>query len=299
MNSSRKGIILAGGNGTRLSPLTKSVSKQLLPIYDKPMIYYPLYTLMIGDIREILIICKPNDRPSFKNLLGDGSNFGVDIKYASQIHPGGLAEAFLIGEDFIDNHPVTLILGDNLFHGSSLSTQIKEIKEQKSGGTIFAYQVKDPERYGVVEFDNNGNALKITEKPSSPKSNFAITGIYFYDSSVVKKAKTLKPSNRGELEITDLNMLYLKEKSLKVKIFDKGVAWLDTGTYDSLYEASGYIYALQERQGLKISCPEELAWENGWISNQKLNEIAILHGNNEYGKYLMNIHKKATHSIVL
>ncbi|MBO8206820.1 glucose-1-phosphate thymidylyltransferase RfbA [Prochlorococcus marinus XMU1406] len=292
MTINRKGIILAGGNGTRLSPLTKAVSKQLLPIYDKPMIFYPLCTLMQGDIREILIICKPEDKSSFKKILGDGSNFGLNIKYALQKYPGGLAEAFLIGEKFISDQPVTLILGDNLFHGSSLSKQMKIITKQKTGGTIFAYQVKDPERYGVVEFDNNENALEIIEKPSNPKSNYAITGLYFYDGSVVKKAKSLKPSKRGELEITDLNMLYLKEKSLKVEIFDKGVAWLDTGKYDSLYEASGYIYALQERQGLKISCPEEIAWNKGWISGEKFYEIAKNYGDNEYGEYLMDLYRK-------
>ena len=253
----------------------------------------------MSGIREILIICSKCDLESYKKLLNDGKQWGIQFEYAVQEKPEGIAQAFLIAEEFLDGNPCALILGDNLFYGSDLINQLVLVNKNYSDATIFGYQVKDPERYGVVEFDNNGNALEIMEKPSIPKSNFAITGIYFYDSTVVNKAKTLTPSNRGELEITDLNMLYLKEKSLKVEIFDKGVAWLDTGKYDSLYEASGYIYALQERQGLKISCPEELAWENGWISNQKLNEIAHSYGDNEYGKYLINIHDKAIHSRVL
>jgi len=289
MSNNRKGIILAGGNGTRLSPLTKSVSKQLLPVYDKPMIYYPLSTLMLGGIREILIISKPEDGLSFKNLLGTGEDFGIEISYAIQKNPNGLAEAFLIGEKFINNSPVTLILGDNLFHGASLTEQINLQSLNKKGSTIFAYQVKDPERYGVVEFDKNNNVLGIEEKPNSPKSNFAITGIYFYDSTVVEKAKSLSPSKRGELEITDINMLYLNEKKLKVEVLNRGIAWLDTGKYDSLYEASGYVYTLQKRQGLKISCPEEIAWRKGWISKEKLSKIAENYKNNEYGRYLQNL----------
>ena len=289
MFNNRKGIILAGGNGTRLSPLTKSVSKQLLPVYDKPMIYYPLSTLMLGGIREILIISKPEDGSSFKNLLGTGEDFGIEISYAIQKNPNGLAEAFLIGEKFINNSPVTLILGDNLFHGASLTEQINLQSLNKKGSTIFAYQVKDPERYGVVEFDKNNNVLGIEEKPNSPKSNFAITGIYFYDSTVVEKAKSLLPSKRGELEITDINMLYLNEKKLKVEVLNRGIAWLDTGKYDSLYEATGYVYTLQKRQGLKISCPEEIAWRKGWISKEKLSKIAENYKNNEYGRYLQNL----------
>ena len=289
MFNNRKGIILAGGNGTRLSPLTKSVSKQLLPVYDKPMIYYPLSTLMLGGIREILIISKPEDLSSFKNLLGSGENFGINLSYEIQTNPNGLAEAFLIGEKFINNCPVTLILGDNLFHGASLTQQINLQSLNKKGSTIFAYQVKDPERYGVVEFDKNNNVLGIEEKPNSPKSNFAITGIYFYDSTVVEKAKSLLPSKRGELEITDINMLYLKENKLKVEVLNRGIAWLDTGKYDSLYEASGYVYTLQKRQGLKISCPEEIAWRKNWISKEKLSKIAENYKNNEYGKYLKNL----------
>ncbi len=289
MFNNRKGIILAGGDGTRLSPLTKSVSKQLLPVYDKPMIYYPLSTLMLGGIREILIISKPEDLSSFKNLLGSGENFGIKLSYEIQTNPNGLAEAFLIGEKFINNCPVTLILGDNLFHGASLTQQINLQSLNKKGSTIFAYQVKDPERYGVVEFDKNNNVLGIEEKPNSPKSNFAITGIYFYDSTVVEKAKSLLPSKRGELEITDINMLYLKENKLKVEVLNRGIAWLDTGKYDSLYEASGYVYTLQKRQGLKISCPEEIAWRKNWISKEKLSKIAENYKNNEYGKYLQNL----------
>lgn len=289
MFNNRKGIILAGGNGTRLTPLTKSVSKQLLPVYDKPMIYYPLSTLMLGGIREILIISKPEDLSSFKNLLGSGENFGIKLSYEIQTNPNGLAEAFLIGEKFINNCPVTLILGDNLFHGASLTQQINLQSLNKEGSTIFAYQVKDPERYGVVEFDKNNNVLGIEEKPNSPKSNFAITGIYFYDSTVVEKAKSLLPSKRGELEITDINMLYLKENKLKVEVLNRGIAWLDTGKYDSLYEASGYVYTLQKRQGLKISCPEEIAWRKNWISKEKLSKIAENYKNNEYGKYLQNL----------
>ena len=289
MFNNRKGIILAGGNGTRLSPLTKSVSKQLLPVYDKPMIYYPLSTLMLGGIREILIISKPEDLSSFKNLLGSGENFGIKLSYEIQTNPNGLAEAFLIGEKFINNCPVTLILGDNLFHGASLTQQINLQSLNKKGSTIFAYQVKDPERYGVVTFDKNNNVLGIEEKPNSPKSNFAITGIYFYDSTVVEKAKSLLPSKRGELEITDINMLYLKENKLKVEVLNRGIAWLDTGKYDSLYEASGYVYTLQKRQGLKISCPEEIAWRKNWISKEKLSKIAENYKNNEYGKYLKNL----------
>ena len=291
MDEINKGIILAGGNGTRLSPLTRSICKQLLPIYDKPMIFYPLSTLMLGGINDILLICRRKDQFSFQNLLGDGSDFGIKIKYAIQEKPRGLAEAFLIGEKFINNSSVALILGDNLFHGATLSDKLNFNRIKKNSSTIFAYQVKDPQRYGVVEFDQQNNVLGIEEKPDIPKSNFAITGIYFYDSSVVEKAKSLLPSKRGELEITDLNMLYLKENSLKVELLDKGIAWLDTGKYDSLYEASGYVYTLQKRQGLKICCPEEIAWKKGWISANKLKEVSDKYGNNEYAIYLRTLIK--------
>ena len=291
MPNNRKGIILAGGSGTRLTPITSAVSKQLLPVYDKPMIYYPLCTLMSGGIREILIITKSIDKSAFKNLLGDGSSFGIEIIYKVQDNPGGIAEAFLIGEDFIKNSNTALILGDNLFHGDSLKLKMKNASKRNEGATIFAYPVNDPKRYGVVEFDKEGVAVEIEEKPNNPKSNLAVTGLYFYDSSVVDKAKSLSPSKRGELEITDLNMLYMKEKQLKVESMDSGMAWLDTGTYDSLFEASGYIYTLQKRQGLKIGCPEEIAWRNKWITTEKLEEISKDYKNIDYSNYLNKLFK--------
>ena len=291
MPNNRKGIILAGGSGTRLTPITSAVSKQLLPVYDKPMIYYPLCTLMSGGIREILIITKSIDKSAFKNLLGDGSSFGIEIIYKVQDNPGGIAEAFLIGEDFIKNSNTALILGDNLFHGDSLKLKMKNASKRNEGATIFAYPVNDPKRYGVVEFDKEGIAVEIEEKPNNPKSNLAVTGLYFYDSSVVDKAKSLSPSKRGELEITDLNMLYMKEKQLKVESMDSGMAWLDTGTFDSLFEASGYIYTLQKRQGLKIGCPEEIAWRNKWITTEKLEEISKDYKNIDYSNYLNKLFK--------
>ena len=291
MPNNRKGIILAGGSGTRLTPITSAVSKQLLPVYDKPMIYYPLCTLMSGGIREILIITKSIDKSAFKNLLGDGSSFGIEIIYKVQDNPGGIAEAFLIGEDFIKNSNTALILGDNLFHGDSLKLKMKNASKRNEGATIFAYPVNDPKRYGVVEFDKEGVAVEIAEKPNNPKSNLAVTGLYFYDSSVVDKAKSLSPSKRGELEITDLNMLYMKEKQLKVESMDSGMAWLDTGTFDSLFEASGYIYTLQKRQGLKIGCPEEIAWRNKWITTEKLEEISKDYKNIDYSNYLNKLFK--------
>ena len=291
MPNNRKGIILAGGSGTRLTPITSAVSKQLLPVYDKPMIYYPLCTLMSGGIREILIITKSIDKSAFKNLLGDGSSFGIEIIYKVQDNPGGIAEAFLIGEDFIKNSNTALILGDNLFHGDSLKLKMKNASKRNEGATIFAYPVNDPKRYGVVEFDKEGVAVEIAEKPNNPKSNLAVTGLYFYDSSVVDKAKSLSPSKRGELEITDLNMLYMKEKQLKVESMDSGMAWLDTGTFDSLFEASGYIYTLQKRQGLKIGCPEEIAWRNKWITTEKLEEISKDIKNMDYSNYLNKLFK--------
>ena len=285
----RKGIILAGGKGTRLYPLTKSLSKQLLPIYDKPMIYYSISTLMEIGIKDILIITTPNDQKLFKTLLGNGSNWGVNFEFIKQIRPEGIAQAFILGRDFLGDSHSVLILGDNLFHGTSLKNTFLDGNKRTNGATVFAYPVKDPQRYGVLDFDNNGLVLDIEEKPSQPKSNYAITGIYFYDNSVLEKASKVKPSKRGEFEITDLNKMYLQEKSLHVEIMGSGTAWLDTGNHESLYEASGYIKTLENRQGLKIGCPEEISWRNGWISNNKLNEIASKMSANEYGKYLLNL----------
>ena len=285
----RKGIILAGGKGTRLYPLTKSLSKQLLPIYDKPMIYYSISTLMEIGIKDILIITTPNDQKLFKTLLGNGSNWGVNFEFIKQIRPEGIAQAFILGKDFLGDSHSVLILGDNLFHGTSLKNTFLDGNKRTNGATVFAYPVKDPQRYGVLDFDNNGLVLDIEEKPSQPKSNYAITGIYFYDNSVVEKASKVKPSKRGEFEITDLNKMYLQEKSLHVEIMGRGTAWLDTGNHESLYEASGYIKTLENRQGLKIGCPEEICWRNGWISNNKLKEIASKMSSNEYGKYLLNL----------
>ena len=270
----RKGIILAGGNGSRLYPITKATSKQLIPVYDKPMIYYPLSTLMLAGIREILIITTPHDNESFINLLGNGSQFGINIKYKIQKKPEGIAQAFLIGEDFIENSGVTLILGDNLFHGDFLVNRLQKNYLISEGASIFAYSVKDPERYGVVEFDSNGVVYNIVEKPKFPKSKFAITGLYFYDNSVVEKAKKIKPSDRGELEITDLNKLYMEEGKLIVEKMSRGMTWLDTGTTDSLHEASSYIRLLEKRQGQKIGCPEEVAWRMGFINDEQLYSLS-------------------------
>ena len=284
----RKGIILAGGRGSRLFPLTIGVCKQLLPIFDKPMIYYSLSTLMLCGIREILIICTEKDIDNFKILLGNGDNFGISLSYVIQPNPGGLAEAFLLGEKFINFSPCSLILGDNLFYGQNLRKQLKNACENEIS-TLFAYQVKDPERYGVVEFDKEFSVKKIEEKPKYPKSKYAVTGLYFYDELAVDYAKKLTPSKRGELEITDLNNLYLKEGKLKVELFGRGTAWLDTGTFESLQEAGNFIRTLEERQGLKIGSPEEIAYHNGWIDKDKLIKIASTLSSSEYGKYLLEI----------
>lgn len=286
--SNRKGIILAGGTGSRLFPMTKVISKQLLPVYDKPMIFYPLSTLMLAGINEILIITTPNDLYSFKSLLGNGEEIGVRIKYSVQPKPNGIAEAFIIGEEFISNSPVALILGDNIFYGQGISKILKNANK-KTCSSIFAYRVVDPERYGVVEFSKDLKARGIEEKPEKPKSKFAITGIYFYDNTAVEKAKTIKASNRGELEITDLNRLYLEEDSLNVEVFNRGIAWLDTGTVDSLHEASSFIRTIEHRQGYKIGCPEEIAWRNGWISNDKLKKLALGYLKSGYGSYLLSL----------
>ena len=285
----RKGIILAGGNGSRLYPITKATSKQLIPVYDKPMIYYPLSTLMLAGIKDILIITTPHDNKSFRELLGNGSQFGINIKYKIQSKPEGIAQAFLIAEDFIENSNVTLILGDNLFHGDFLVNKLKKSYLINEGASIFAYSVSDPERYGVVEFDAKGIAYNIEEKPKNPKSKFAITGLYFYDNTVVEKAKKIKPSSRGELEITDLNKMYMKEGKLIVEKMNRGMTWLDTGTTDSLHEASSYIRSLEKRQGLKIGCPEEVAWRVGFIDDEQLYSLSIDLPKSGYGKYLQTI----------
>lgn len=283
-----KGIILAGGSGSRLHPLTKVLSKQLMPVYDKPMIYYPLSTLMSSGINEILIISTSKDTPRFKELLGDGKDFGCNFQYAIQEHPNGLAEAFLIGEKFIGNDKVALILGDNIFYGSGL-VQSLQANINPNGGVIFAYHVHDPQRYGVVEFDENKKAISIEEKPEKPKSNFAVPGIYFYDNSVIEIAKNIKPSHRGELEITDINKEYLKEGKLRVQILDKGTAWLDTGTFNSLMQASQFVQVIEERQGLKIGCIEEIAYKMGYISKSQLNNLAQPLLKSGYGKYLQQL----------
>ena len=285
----RKGIILAGGNGSRLYPITKATSKQLIPVYDKPMIYYPLSTLMLAGIKDILIITTPHDNESFRELLGNGSQFGINIKYKIQSKPEGIAQAFLIAEDFIENSNVTLILGDNLFHGDFLVNKLKKSYLINEGASIFAYSVSDPERYGVVEFDAKGIAYNIEEKPKNPKSKFAITGLYFYDNTVVEKAKKIEPSSRGELEITDLNKMYMKEGKLIVEKMNRGMTWLDTGTTDSLHEASSYIRSLEKRQGLKIGCPEEVAWRVGFIDDEQLYSLSIDLPKSGYGKYLQTI----------
>ena len=284
-----KGIILAGGSGTRLYPATMSLSKQLLPIYDKPMIYYPLSTLMMADIKDILIISTPRDLPSFKNLFGDGSHLGLNISYAEQPSPDGLAQAFLIGEEFIQDERVCMILGDNIFYGPKFGKLLNNARNQKKGATVFAYHVHDPERYGVVEFDENYQALSLEEKPVHPKSNFAVTGLYFYDSSVVEKAKSLKPSKRGELEITDLNRLFLDEGNLSVEIMDRGYAWLDTGTHESMLDASNFVATIERRQGLKIACIEEISHQKGWIDDSQLENLIQPLQKNQYGRYLKRL----------
>ena len=288
----RKGIILAGGTGNRLKPITNVVSKQLLPVYDKPMIYYPLSTLMNAGIKDILIITKREDNKSFTKLLKDGSQFGININYEIQEKPEGIAQAFIIGKKFINKSNVALILGDNLFHGDHLINNLRKNLHLEKGAYIFVYPVRNPERYGVIEFDSEGLAYKIEEKPKKPKSKFAITGLYFYDNTVIEKAETLKPSERGELEITDLNKLYLKERSLKVEKMSRGMTWLDTGTLDSLYEANSYIRSLEKRQGLKIGCPEEVAWRMGFISDKQLYLLSENLVNSSYGNYLKSIIKK-------
>ena len=291
MTSSRKGIILAGGNATRLYPLTYSVSKQLMPVYDKPMIYYPLSTLMLTGIKEYLVIVSPIHLEAFKTLLGDGNQWGISIKYAIQKKPEGLAQAFLIAEEFIDNHPSALILGDNLYHGNDLTPQLEKANVKKKGATIFVYPVSDPQRYGVAEFDENKKVINLEEKPSNPKSRYAVTGIYFYDDSAVNKAKQIMPSSRGELEITSLNNLYLKENNLFVEIMGRGMAWLDTGTFDSLHQAGSYIRLLERRQGLKVGCPEEVAWRKNCINKKELQKLAENMIKSGYGKYLLDIQK--------
>jgi glucose-1-phosphate thymidylyltransferase len=284
-----KGIILAGGSGTRLHPITCTISKQMLPVYDKPMIYYPLSTLMLAGIKEILIISTPRDLPAFRNLLGDGKNLGLTFQYKEQPSPDGLAQAFILGEEFIGNDTVCMILGDNIFYGHGFGDVLLKTAELKKGACIFGYYVNDPERYGVVEFDKNRKAISLEEKPLLPKSNYAVTGLYFYDNSVVKKAKALKPSQRGELEITDLNKIYLEEGSLDVKLLGRGMAWLDTGTYESLLQAANFISTLELRQGLKASCIEEIAYKRGFIDKKQILSLAEPIKNSQYGKYLLKI----------
>jgi len=292
MGVTRKGIVLAGGSGTRLHPLTLGVSKQLMPVYDKPMIYYPISILMMAGIREILIITTPDDQPQFVKLLGDGSQWGVEFTYIVQPSPDGLAQAFILGEEFLNGSPACLILGDNIFHGHGLVKTLKSVSTRESGATVFGYWVTDPERYGVAEFDDSGKVISIEEKPTKPKSNYAVTGLYFYDQQVVEIAKNLKPSPRGELEITDLNKVYLEKGQLHMEDLGRGSAWLDTGTHDSLLEAGNYIETLVKRQGLAVCCPEEIAYQNSWITPAELGELAKKFSKTAYGQYLMSLPDK-------
>lgn len=287
----RKGIVLAGGSGTRLYPITMGVSKQLLPIYDKPMIYYPVSVLMLAGIREILIISTPDDLPCYKKLLGTGEQFGVKFSYVEQPSPDGLAQAFILGEEFIGDDSVCLVLGDNIFHGHSFSESLKKASAQQSGATVFGYLVNDPERFGVVEFDNDGKAISLEEKPEKPKSNYAVTGLYFYDNQVVEIAKNIEPSERGELEITAVNNVYLSQEQLHVEKLGRGFAWLDTGTHDSLLEASSYVQTVEHRQGLKVACLEEIGWRNGWLSDDELRKQGELLKKTQYGQYILSLLK--------